>query len=93
MPADLTPDETRLLAVQDAASKFAKACRSVEEHTSRDAATSLDGLINDLMTELWDNGFSTEEIRAAFEAAAKDVGRYAGPSHRNGAGIRGTTAS
>jgi len=42
------------------------------------------------MTEFWDNGFSTAEIRAAFEAAAKDVSRYAGLDKRNGTGIRGT---
>lgn len=33
--------------------------------------------INDLMTELWDNGFSQGEIREAFQAAVADMPRYA----------------
>jgi hypothetical protein len=33
--------------------------------------------INHLMTELWDQGFSETEIRAAFEAAVADMPRYA----------------
>jgi hypothetical protein len=36
----------------------------------------LDFLINTLMTELWDNGFSQSEIRSAFEAAIADMPRY-----------------
>jgi hypothetical protein len=36
----------------------------------------LDFLINTLMTELWDNGFSQSEIRTAFEAAIADMPRY-----------------
>jgi hypothetical protein len=52
--------------------------------------SSLVEMVNDLMTELWDNGFGTAEIRAAFEAAAQDVDRYAGPDERSGTGLRGT---
>jgi hypothetical protein len=34
--------------------------------------------MNDLMTELWDHGFSQSEIRRAFEDAVADMPRYAG---------------
>ena len=33
--------------------------------------------INYLMTELWDRGFSQTHVRQAFEAAVKDMPRYA----------------
>lgn len=87
---DLTPDEVRLYAAQNSAHDFAKKCRSVEEHTPAQAETELGGLVEYLITELWDNGFSVAEVSAAFEAAAKNVRRYAGPDERNGTGIRGT---
>ena len=90
MPADLTPQEERLFAARAAAEEFAKKCRVVEEHAPSTEEATLDSLVNYLMTEFWDNGFSTAEIRAAFEAAAKDVSRYAGLDKRNGTGIRGT---
>lgn len=90
MADELSPEESRRQAASGAARDFARTCRTVEEHAPADAGTALDELINELMTELWDNGFSTSEIRVAFEAAAQDVGRYAGLDKRNGSGIRGT---
>ena len=54
--------------------------------------SSLGQAMNYLMTELWDNGFSTEEIQSALTSASVDVLRYAGPDQRNGTGIRGTAA-
>lgn len=33
--------------------------------------------MNQLMTELWDHGFSQTEIREAFEGAVADMSRYA----------------
>lgn len=42
----------------------------------------LDQAINQLMTELWDNGFSQSEIRGAFEAAVADMARYAAGEER-----------
>lgn len=33
--------------------------------------------LNQLMTELWDQGFSQSEIREAFEGAVADMPRYA----------------
>jgi hypothetical protein len=41
-------------------------------------------LINTLMTELWDNGFSQTEIRTAFEEAIVDMPRYAAGEERRG---------
>jgi hypothetical protein len=86
---DLTPEEQHLSAARNAAWVFGRACRTVEEHTPDYAETSLTSLVNDLMTELWDNGFSSDEISSAMLSAAKDVYRYAGQDKRNGTGIRG----
>nr|WP_250814276.1 hypothetical protein [Neorhizobium tomejilense] len=40
------------------------------------------GIINTLMTELWDRNFSQEEIRTAFQAALDDMPRYAAGEER-----------
>jgi hypothetical protein len=40
--------------------------------------------MNDLMTELWDNGFSQSETRSAFEKAFADMPRYAAGEERRG---------
>ncbi|HEY3637878.1 MAG TPA: hypothetical protein VGK90_06965 [Rhizomicrobium sp.] len=45
-------------------------------------AGSLGTMINTLMTELWDSGFSQTEIRAAFTAAIDDMPRYAAGEER-----------
>jgi hypothetical protein len=39
-------------------------------------------VINSLMTELWDRGFSQSEIRTAFEEAILDMPRYAAGEER-----------
>lgn len=78
--------------VREDAWQFAKSCREVEEHTPVTEESSLGQAMNLLMTELWDNGFSTEEIQSALRSASVDVVRYAGPEQRNGTGIRGTVA-
>lgn len=90
MSVDLTPEEERRTAVLHAASIFAHACRAVEEHTPAVSPTSLTRHMNDLVTELWDNGFSQGEIREAFDDALRDMSRYAVEA-RNGTGIRGTS--
>jgi hypothetical protein len=41
-------------------------------------------LINTLMTELWDNGFSHSEIRTAFEEAVRNMPCYAAGVERRG---------
>jgi hypothetical protein len=48
------------------------------------AENALQRIINDLMTELWDNGFSQSEIRTAFEKALLDMPRYAAGEERRG---------
>lgn len=49
-----------------------------------DRVDPLRNMINTLMTELWDNGFSQTEIRTAFEAAIRDMPRYAAGEERRG---------
>jgi hypothetical protein len=44
----------------------------------------LESIINTLMTELWDRGFSQSEIRSAFEKAVADMNRYAAGKDRRG---------
>ena len=89
MALDLTPEEERRTAVFYAAGAFASACRTAEEHTPLAAPTSLVHHVNDLMSELWGQGFSQAEIREAFEDAVRDMPRFA-VEERNGTGIRGT---
>jgi hypothetical protein len=44
--------------------------------------TALDDLVNYLMTEFWDQGFSQSEIKKAFTEALADMNRYAGGKER-----------
>lgn len=64
---------------------FAKKCVELARSNPYQRV-ALGGIINDLMTELWDNGFSQSEIRAAFEAALSDMPRYAAGEERRGEG-------
>ncbi len=66
-----------------AAGDFALRCRELYEINPYNEVP-LDSLINTLMTELWDNGFSQSEIRKSFEAAVADLPRYAAGEERNG---------
>ena len=59
-----------------AAVAFGLRCRDLKASNPFDLS-ALDHLINTLMTELWDNGFSQTEIRSAFEHALADMPRYA----------------
>jgi hypothetical protein len=43
---------------------------------------ALENIINTLITELWDSGFSQSEIRTAFEKAILDIPRYAAGEER-----------
>lgn len=60
----------------DAASAFARKCADLNGSNPYEL-DALEGIINTLMTELWDNGFSQSEIRTAFEKAILDMPRYA----------------
>jgi hypothetical protein len=43
---------------------------------------TLDMVVNALMTEFWDQGFSQTEIRHAFMSAVSDMDRYAAGNER-----------
>lgn len=64
-----------------AATDFAVQCAQLY---SRPPASEpkLVGIINTLMTELWDRNFSQDEIRTAFQAALDDMPRYAAGEER-----------
>ena len=74
------PWEDRSLA---AAAAFARHCRQLYSENPC-AEVPLESIMNTLMTELWDNGFSQTEIRRAFEAALSDMPRYAAGTERRG---------
>ena len=56
---------------------FAVECSELHRTDPYKEIPVLDNLINTLMTELWDRGFSQTEIRTAFELAIADMPRYA----------------
>jgi hypothetical protein len=80
--ADDYPWEGRCV---DAAHNFGKQCASLaKSNPYGDLVDPLGNLINTLMTELWDSGFSQSEIRAAFEHAVSDMPRYTAGRERRG---------
>jgi hypothetical protein len=64
---------------------FGLQCRELTDSNPYDS-NALDGLINTLMTELWDRNFSQTEIRSAFEQALADMNRYAAGLERRSDG-------
>jgi hypothetical protein len=71
--------------VSKAAWAFARECIDLRNSNPYELV-ALDRIINTLMTELWDNGFSQSEIRTAFEQAIADMPRYAAGQERRGGG-------
>ena len=65
----------------DAACDFARKCAELKRSNPYELDT-LEEIINTLMTELRDNGFSQSEIRKAFENAILDMPRYAAGEER-----------
>ena len=65
----------------DAAAAFARKCADLNRSNTYELH-ALEEIINTLMTELWDNGFSQSEIRTAFEKAILDMPRYAAGEER-----------
>ena len=63
-------------AAHSAAYDFGEHCAKFRDENPYDEIVALDVIINTLMTELWDRGFSQTEIRAAFEDALNDMNRY-----------------
>ena len=69
----------------EAASIFGRQCRELAaSNPYGDLVDPLRNMINTLMTELWDNGFSQTEIRRAFDDAVHDMPRYAAGEERRG---------
>jgi hypothetical protein len=65
----------------EAAWAFAHKCAELNKGNPH-STSALESIINTLMTELWDNGFTQAEIRTAFEKAILDMPRYAGGRER-----------
>ena len=68
----------------DAAYEFALQCAILvtQNPYRHHVPAPLEYIVNSLMTELWDRNFSQGDIRAAFEAAIKDMPRYAAGEER-----------
>lgn len=67
-----------LSAATDFAIRCAELCSSYPSFEKQ----PLLGIINTMMTELWDRNFSQDEIREAFQAALDDMPRYAAGEER-----------
>ena len=65
-----------------AAFNFGAACATFRDKNPFPQMVALDTIINTLMTELWDRGFSQAEIRTAFEDALADMNRYVAGEER-----------
>lgn len=66
----------------EAANGFALACRDLCDKNPGQLPQPLSEILNDVMTELWDQGFSQTEIRNAFMDAVGDLDRYAAGEER-----------
>ena len=75
------PDKALIRAFNPAAECAAR-CRELCDIEGWASETGLERVINFLMTELWDQGFSQAEIRHAFNTAVADVNRYAAGAER-----------
>ena len=71
----------RMLAI-DAAHDFAETVRKLCDENPSKLADPLTHIMNDVMTELWDQAFSQSEIRHAFLEAIDDLDRYAAGQER-----------
>jgi hypothetical protein len=76
-PDDLTDEERVLFGTYNTAADLAAQCRQLREMNVSVSETALEQVVNTLMTEFWDQGFSQVEIRRAFTAALDDMNRYA----------------
>jgi len=75
------PDDA-LTRAENVAAELAERCRELCDISGWAAETGLERAVNTLMTELWDQGFSQREIRAAYSAALDDMNRYAAGEDR-----------
>jgi hypothetical protein len=82
-PADDLTDEERMLFRSYAiTAELAVRCRQLREMKVSMSDKALDTIVNSLMTEFWDQGFSQTEIRIAFADALADMNRYAAGEER-----------
>ncbi len=75
---DLTNEERVLFGLRSIAADLAAQCRQLREMDVSVSETALEQVVETLMTEFWDQGFSQADIRRAFMAALDDMNRYAG---------------
>ena len=81
-PDDLTDEERAICGIYAVAADLAGRCRRLTEMKASISARALDDVVNTLMTEFWDQGYSQTEIRRAFLAALADMNRYAAGEER-----------
>jgi hypothetical protein len=81
---DMTDEDRVLTKAYAAAAQLADACGELRSFDSSVGRYPAHHLMNYLMTELWDHGFSQSEIRAAFTDAMDDMNRYAAGKERRG---------
>lgn len=81
-PDDLTNEERVLFSAYSIAADLAAQCRQLRAMDVSVSATALEQVVNTLMTEFWDQGFSQADIRRAFTAALDDMNRYAAGRER-----------
>jgi hypothetical protein len=76
MPDDLTDEERALFGAYGLAADLAVKCRQLRDMNVSVSRSALEKVVNTLMTEFWDQGFSQTEIRRAFVSALDDMNRY-----------------
>ncbi|MBS0361169.1 MAG: hypothetical protein JSR98_07300 [Proteobacteria bacterium] len=81
-PDDFSDEERALFTAYNIASDLAARCRQITDMKVSVSAQALEILVNTLMTEFWDQGFSQTEIRNAYAAAIADMNRYAAGQER-----------
>lgn len=64
------------------ATDFSIECRRIQTDNPSQVMSTIDVIISDLATELWDQGFSLTEIRQAFKAAIDALPAYAAGQER-----------
>jgi hypothetical protein len=80
----LSPAEQAHADADGAAWRFGQACAAFRDGPRFQQHPPLVLIVNTLMTELWDRGFSQTEIRHAFQDALSDMNRYAAGAERRG---------
>ena len=81
-PDDLTDEERVLFGAYNVAADLAMRSRQLRDMNVATSDGALEMVVNTLMSEFWDQGFSQTEIRNAFTAALADLNRYAAGNER-----------